>query len=307
MKITFVLDFFQVPTKASRKMIVLDTLPRPSTVKTTKTRKPKATSCEDWQRNYINEYSKVFLSNEALKKENFELKETIETLQMRLENAKNERDQYDETPKNTSDSELIEIKKENVELRETIETLQMMLKNAENERNQFDETPKNWADAELDDTDSGFDQIAENERNQFDETPKFSTDAELVDTDSGNAQSLDQTDTSKYICECGYNAGDLKNRLMTHQKQFCKLYIRSVPSNLRCPICGIQNTYLAIKSHLTQFIRAGRKNKTRDARHQIATQSHIDALAAFKKKYGPKKSRKAGKKTTKSTKKKSNN
>lgn len=93
----------------------------------------------------------------------------------------------------------------------------------------------------------------------------------------------DTPSTSKYICKCGYDAGNRKNRLTTHQNQFCKEHKRSVPCNQRCPICGIENTYFAIKSHLAQIAREGRKNNTRDARHKISIQDHLNTLVAFKK------------------------
>lgn len=283
---------------------MLDQLPSPSPspakIRRKRQPKPKTTSYEDWQSNYINEYSKLFISYEALKKENFEQKGTIETLQIMLKSAENEYNRLADASKNTSDAELVEIKRENIELKETIEALQIKLKSAENEYNRFADVPENAYDVT---TDSGYDQTDTN-----------SSGSQLLDqgfSDSGTNLFDDESEikvvsASKYICDCGYDAGELKNRLITHQKQFCKVHEPSVPDNLRCPICGIQNTYLGIKSHLAQFARAGRENKTRDARHQITNVDHLDALAAFKKKYGPKKSRKTGK-TTKSKKKKSKN
>lgn len=245
-----------------RKIIVLDQLPSPSPAKIPRKRqpKPKTTSYEDWQCNYINEYSKLFISYEALKKENFEQKGTIETLQI-------------------------------------------MLKSAENEYNRFADVPENASDVN---TDSGYDQTDTNSSGSQLLDQGFSDSGTNLLDDESEIKNFDSKviSASKYICDCGYDAGELKNRLITHQKQFCKVHEPSVPNNLRCPICGIQNTYLGIKSHLAQFARAGRENKTRDARHQITNVDHLDALAAFKKKYGPKKSRKTGK-TTKSKKKKS--
>lgn len=129
---------------------------------------------------------------------------------------------------------------------------------------------------------TGFDNVF----GQNVQTPAFSTPAQA--NLSANS-SRNQTQASKYVCDCGYNAGKLKNRLTNHQKQFCKKRPRSVPTDLKCPICGIQNTYEAIKSHLGQFTRKGRINEARDVRHKQSNEFHQTMLDEFKANYGPKK------------------
>lgn len=94
-----------------------------------------------------------------------------------------------------------------------------------------------------------------------------------------------------YVCECGYDAGNRKNRLTNHQKQFCKLLPRTVKLDFSCPICGIPKTYDGMKSHLLQFANPKRKNQTREGSAHAGKDAayHSQELEKFKAKYGPKK------------------
>lgn len=106
-----------------------------------------------------------------------------------------------------------------------------------------------------------------------------------------NAKEKAKKQPKSYVCECGYNAGDRKNRLTNHQNEHCKLYPRTVKSDYLCPICGINKTYNAMKSHLLQFANVNRKNKTREVSGHAGKDAayHLRELEKFKAKYGPKK------------------
>lgn len=98
-----------------------------------------------------------------------------------------------------------------------------------------------------------------------------------------------------YVCKCGYDAKNKKNRSTNHQRQFCKLIPRTVKAEYLCPICGGDDkTYDQVKSHLLQFINPKRKNQTRpNSLHaDTSVDEHKRALAWFKNKYGPKKNAK---------------
>ena len=99
-----------------------------------------------------------------------------------------------------------------------------------------------------------------------------------------------QASVNKYFCICGYDANGRKNRLTTHQAQFCKMITPTASANFVFPICGITKTYEAIKSHLRQFTK-DRKNKTRTKSQHAAfdTKYHAAALEKFKTEFGPQK------------------
>lgn len=233
-------------------------------MKTSSTR--KRTTCKDtrsqqliWQKNYINEFSKLFQSKQETVNENQRLQAIIERQKKQLKEL----------------------------------TTQPKKKATRDYSTQFPEqqTHKRHFSTQYPDPEESDEKTQFPDPEEGDE--KIHMEQLLIPNDKNDKIDVNDSATNKkvqkYVCKCGKYETQLKSRLKTHQQEHCSLFERSVPNDLKCPICGIQNTYNAIKSHLLQFTRE-RKNKIRDERHNVkSADDHLTTLEDFKKKYGPKK------------------
>lgn len=92
-----------------------------------------------------------------------------------------------------------------------------------------------------------------------------------------------------YVCECGYNAKERKNRLTNHQDKHCNMFKKTVRTDIQCPVCDKEFSYDGLKAHILSFTKVDRKHQTYVKAHaNRSVDQHKLDLDYINEKYGPK-------------------